>query len=218
MSLAKDKFTSNHDSSVLASTFSHITSGSDRIMVVGVTTRNAGPITGITYNGDSLTKILEVSPYGGYCQSMWYLIAPDTGTHNVVVTATYSEHIDSYVQTLTGALQSDQPNAFTSYYSNAQKIDATLTTTTDIDNCFLFLVFGARGNSFSISNKANMTQLASGYNSFFLEYTNNPQSVAGSVSTGKLEFSTYVYPGLVFVAIEPKDQPILATGNFLQFM
>jgi len=45
-------------------------------------------VTGVTFNGDSLTLVQEGSYYTSSRNygSMWYMLAPDVGTHNVVAT------------------------------------------------------------------------------------------------------------------------------------
>lgn len=67
-------------------TVSHTTSGSDRVMYVGVLIDSGSAFEpSVTYNGVSLTKIVEVetSRYIG----LFRLIAPDTGAHDVVVSS-----------------------------------------------------------------------------------------------------------------------------------
>jgi hypothetical protein len=55
-------------------------SGLDRLMVVMTV-----EATSVTYNGDSFTNHAYV--FDGFMQ-IWYLTAPDTGTHDLVVTGT----------------------------------------------------------------------------------------------------------------------------------
>ena len=58
--------------------------GGNRILIV-VTSGDDEP-TGITYNGTSLTKQNSIGSSGIYATA-WYLVNPDTGTHDLVVTA-----------------------------------------------------------------------------------------------------------------------------------
>lgn len=73
-------------------TWAHTCSGSDRLL--RVTTShfdNSDTIDSITYNGVALTAVPGGSTNNGqYYVTAYYLIAPDTGTHDIVVTVTGS--------------------------------------------------------------------------------------------------------------------------------
>jgi hypothetical protein len=68
--------------------FSHTTSGSDRLMLVGVSFRNdqSETVSSITYNGDALSSVGSVAQGTSARVEIWSLVAPDTGTHDIVVT------------------------------------------------------------------------------------------------------------------------------------
>ena len=108
MALAADAKSSSSGTNADTLTWSHVCTGTDLILLVGVTTGNS-PIaaaTDITYNGVSLTKIdaQELAP----CRSeLWYLIAPTTGTHDIVVTlADMVSAVTGGARSFTGADQS----------------------------------------------------------------------------------------------------------------
>jgi uncharacterized repeat protein (TIGR01451 family) len=73
-------------------TFAHTTTTTaNRVMVVGVslniTNNNAAAVTKVTYNGTNLTLIgAHNDTTNSRRIEMWYLLAPSTGNHNVVVT------------------------------------------------------------------------------------------------------------------------------------
>jgi hypothetical protein len=69
-------------------TISHTTSGSDRLMMVGVSILNSGSetVSGVTYNGGALTRLSNVQTGSHGRVEIWYRKAPDGGTHDVVVT------------------------------------------------------------------------------------------------------------------------------------
>lgn len=77
-------------------TWSHVVgSGNQRALIVTSKCGNGKSISGITYNGVALTKAVgAVYAPDGMIAEIWYLIAPDTGTHNVVITfsASGAEH------------------------------------------------------------------------------------------------------------------------------
>ena len=77
-----------------SATFSFTTSGAHRILFVGTNANSVSTtITGMTYNGVAMTQIPvgSTSMTGGASRTerlyLFYLINPDSGTHNVVVTA-----------------------------------------------------------------------------------------------------------------------------------
>ncbi len=71
-------------------TFLHTTTGANLVMVVGVSLnisgRNSTTVSGVTYNGVALTSAGAAAVTTNRRTEMWYLKAPATGNHNVVVT------------------------------------------------------------------------------------------------------------------------------------
>jgi len=96
MALAFDAASSSSGTDVNSLTWSHVCTGADLLLTVGVDIFNlyndAGipEVGGITYNGVALTKI-DAQAAGTYCRSeLWYLIAPAAGTHDIIVTFTWT--------------------------------------------------------------------------------------------------------------------------------
>ncbi len=99
MALAVDS-TSATDTTSIASTTITISFNNvaGDLMVVGEsmwqTLSGTGDVTAVTYNGVSLTKAVDqtvntgIGPPYGLRSQVWYLIAPATGTNNLVVTIT----------------------------------------------------------------------------------------------------------------------------------
>ncbi len=69
-------------------TISHTTSGVDRLMLVGVSINNDSNeiVTSVTYNGVNLALVGTAQEADDARIEIWRLVAPATGTHNVVVT------------------------------------------------------------------------------------------------------------------------------------
>ena len=82
----------NVDSSFHSSvTFSHITpSGDNRLLVVTVGIRGTQSVSAVTYGGNNLTLATAngSGTTGGQRVEIWYLVAPDVGSADVVVTYT----------------------------------------------------------------------------------------------------------------------------------
>ena len=100
-------------------TFAHTVSGSNTLLVVGASLVDvaigAKVVSGVTYNSVALTKV-RADEYEGVDVTLngevWYLIAPADGSNNIVFS--FTNGTDSFVGgglTITGAKQSDQPDA-----------------------------------------------------------------------------------------------------------
>jgi len=104
MALAFDVASTAHaDASVL--TWPHACTGSNLVLVVGVSSWGRLP-TSVTYNGVALTLIVIQDTDPNYYASLWYLTAPVTGTHDVVVTLDGSNPVIGGATSWTGADQS----------------------------------------------------------------------------------------------------------------
>lgn len=92
-------------------TISHTCSGSDRILFVAIAP-GSRTINSVTYNGDALTEIDFVS-FGPLNAAMYYMVAPDSGAHDIVVTLSASgAPATAAAASYTGASQTDQPDSF----------------------------------------------------------------------------------------------------------
>ena len=101
----------------------HTTGGTNRLMIVGVSINighnNAAKVTGVTWNGTALTQIGAHNDTGGTRRvEQWFLLAPATGTANVIVTvnipSAVSEGVVAGVTTFTGVDQTVPLGSFVS--------------------------------------------------------------------------------------------------------
>jgi hypothetical protein len=82
---------SGYEAALSTYSWNHTVSGTNRLLIVGVSVFAVGTVTGVTYNGVALTHISACDGTNGlYHTEIWYLIAPATGTHSVVVTLSTS--------------------------------------------------------------------------------------------------------------------------------
>jgi len=138
---------------VSSHTYAHTCSGADRFLVVavlgetGFSDATGALITGVTYNGVAATL------WGQRCQGdnggaptsdrwcyFWYLVAPDTGTHDVVITAPIAiSAIGSVCASYTGF---DSLDAVSTDFALAlaANTDFPNTLTTVANNCWTILV------------------------------------------------------------------------------
>ena len=91
-------------------TVSHTVSGSNRLLLVGVTlwpSTMGDTVTSVTWNGTSLTKITHAQAGSSIRTELWKLLAPATGTYNIVVTYTRALNCTVGAISFTGVNQSD---------------------------------------------------------------------------------------------------------------
>lgn len=115
---------------VTSITFSHTITGTDTyLQVCAFTNKTTDQVTGVTYNGAAMTRsttFRSLTGVGG--MSMYRLINPDTGTHNVVVSSSASTYMRAFSASYTGANQSSQPDATGENSGSGTTVTATLTT------------------------------------------------------------------------------------------
>ena len=97
-------------------TISHTTSGTDRLMLVGVSMNNDNfeTVSSITYNGVALTYVNSETRADDARVEIWELVAPPVGTYDVVITfsATLLRYAVAGVTTFTGVDQTDPLGPF----------------------------------------------------------------------------------------------------------
>jgi prepilin-type N-terminal cleavage/methylation domain-containing protein len=159
-SLAVDNASSGTTASDTASsmTVSHTTgSGSDRLMLVGISYNNDDyeTVTGVTYNGTALTEVGTENNADDARVCIYSLVAPDTGTHNVVIN--FSDALNqgaiAGVVTFTGVDQSTPLGTFVS----AQEDDST-PATVNIPSDSGELVFGVASAEYEAFTAATSGQ------------------------------------------------------------
>lgn len=137
-------------------------------------------VTGITYNGQSLTKIREDSSGAG-AAGIWYLINPDSGSNTVTISFTGTcTGVTGGAITLSRAKQSGQPDANNG--ANGTSTTPTVDVTTSADNCWVID---------SVSCQAQTPSVGSGQTSRWNEEegglrsagsTEGPKTPAGAVT------------------------------------
>lgn len=120
---------SNGNANSTSVTVSHVCSGTNRLLVVGIA-HNTGAVSGVTYNGVAMTKV-DSKTQGNSISDLYYLLAPTVGTHDVVVSNGSS--FNTFVECASfNGIGSVQPDAtVTNSATGANSCANTLTTTTD---------------------------------------------------------------------------------------
>lgn len=95
---------------VSSKTFSHTCStASNRVLYV-LAGCSTSTISGVTYNGVAMTRAVQVNLQSSWSE-LWYLVAPATGTNNVVITCAGSNSITGGAVSYINAAQTGQPDA-----------------------------------------------------------------------------------------------------------
>lgn len=123
-----DASSASSETTAASLTFSHtMSSGTNGLLIVAASVQTSGGATlnTVTFNGVSMTKYNEITIASTYFKlSLWYLIAPASGAHNVVATASTTVEIWAAAQSFTGV---DQTTPLGTIVTNT--LDSGQTTT-----------------------------------------------------------------------------------------
>lgn len=204
----------NLTSNLTSHTLAHTCSGTDRILLVGVSVLDSpyDVVTGVTYNGVSMSLIgkkFRTSNRGTYLYS---LIAPSTGSNNIVVSCSSSVRVSIDGVSFTGVAQSGQPESFNTLEIENTTHTLTLTVSTDQS----ILVANAWTNR-SETAGANTTLVGSDFNNIFLRSSTpvgtGSQSLVGTQSdTTWAEFVVAVIKPVATVTSN-QNLPIMGVGS-----
>lgn len=112
-------------------------SSDDRVLLVTIFSNSSSDVvTGVTYGGVSMTRVAAEKAQSNQHTMLYYLIAPATGSNNVVVTNSSSTLTSVHTSFYTGVSQTGFPDASNS--ANAQTVASLeVSVTTTVDNCWL---------------------------------------------------------------------------------
>lgn len=178
-------------------------SGTNRIMLFMLinpsnTTRPTAP----TFNGTSSTFIMEDTT-NSVNFSAWYLIAPATGSHNVVIDAGNSVAVGVY----NGATQSAQPDASTNSQSGGSTTSQTNSITTVADNSWAVCT-GYFPNGGTISGGTGATQRAGSFGMYINDTAADVHPAGSTSQTVSSTVSQTIGIKLLQVSISPAYIPV----------
>jgi hypothetical protein len=187
----------------LGCSFSHTvtSSGADRILIVGI---NGGgnSVTAVEYNNDPLTEIRRDNNGGGGTSahtSLWYLVNPDVGTHDVHITVVILTNLAAGAVSFTGVDQADPIETHNGANGNSAIPATTLTTTTN--EAWLIDVVGTNGGTVSegagqlerwndvqgSTRGAGSTEFTSSAGTFSMSWTRNEGASEWAISAAALK-------------------------------
>lgn len=117
-------------------TWSHTVSGSNRILIVGVSIRNNNnqTVTSVTY-GEIPLSFLGARDNGTSVRvELWYRVSPPTGTNSIVVTLSAAANVVGGAVSLTGVAQTD-PDI--SNFTSGTSTTPSVTVTTDVNGAWV---------------------------------------------------------------------------------
>lgn len=195
-------------------------SGSDRILFVTVSIYNGTPTTvsGITYAGVSMTQINTQLFSTNYRQYLFYLVAPATGSNNIVVTypnSTYQTRTSIAAVSYSGASQTSQPD---SYNSATNASTTSLTATTTVVNSDCWLVTGAMGLRNNLAGGTGTT-LRTATNATVSAWIFDSNGTVGTGSQSLIVTQSTAGPmGLLIASFKPATGAPATNSAFLMFM
>jgi len=188
--------------------------GPNRVMVVSLLSNGTGgssQVTGMTYNGTSLTKLATV-PFNTIASSseamdVWYLINPSSGTHNLTINFSSNQNFLLNIATYVGASQSSFPDT---HVSGAQDSGTSFAITgCSSPSCATGAWTGVSALSqANVSAGSNVTARVGNGTSLFTGDSNGV--VGGGISMGT-NISSSVPTGGLLLSIAPLVPPPHAT-------
>lgn len=159
-SITLDTSGSSFASSVTSSTVSYTTSGSNRILFVGVIGNiSTDVITGVTYNGVSMTLVGKVNTPSDRWTYLFSLVNPASGAHSYTVSASTATNIATDAVSYDGVSQTGQPDATSSNTATATTtITTSITTATNNDWAMIF----ADGPTGATANASGTNRVTNG--------------------------------------------------------
>uniref|UniRef100_A0A6H1ZT25 Uncharacterized protein n=1 Tax=viral metagenome TaxID=1070528 RepID=A0A6H1ZT25_9ZZZZ len=181
MAITFDAQSASAYSSTTTLTWSHICTGSDRLLVAGIYA-GADSTMSVTYGGVSMTQInrlLMTGAAAGQYIYLFYLLSPATGANNVVSTSGTAVGMYGAGSSYAGAKQSAQPDASATQATATSQTTLTTSLTTVADNCW---VVGHAYSGNAVTAGTNTTLRTGSVTALRMLDTNAAQTPAGSHS------------------------------------
>lgn len=200
-------------------TVSHTCTGNDRILFVAVhlqNTADADILEGVTYNGIAMTQGIKIfhqlSPSNVATEEyIYYLINPNSGTHNIV--ATTSTPFDSLLRIQNASYTNVNQTIVPTFNSFGPTISATetLSLTTTVDFSWIFGFFNQMGLSGPVTAQAGTT-IRTQTGTTAIGDSGTYISPAGATSIGVTYTGSAVWTGLTAI-IKPLIEYTVTLDN-----
>lgn len=206
MAIAVDATSTGSANPGTSVTVSHTCTGSDRILFTMVKNGNSAGQSGgtlsCTYNGVSMTEITSTSSGDTTSRiSLFYLLAPATGTHDVVGSSSSNFYIQATSASYTGA-SGTQPDASNSATDATSPYDIAVTTIAD--NCW-YIGCAANGLGNAVAVGTGTTNRGGAGSTACLADGNTAKTPAGSAA---LQWTGTGLHGLIIASFKPGTQVV----------
>lgn len=207
--------------------WNHTCTGSDRILFVAVEASITPSITGVTYNGVSMTLVDSntTQPISVFDEYFLYVLAnPASGTNQVSVQTTGTGNINCYgkAASYTGANSTGQPphkNKGVATSGTTISVAVDTSTSPSTDNCWLVGAGFTDGN-YTSSAGAGTTQRAKGAVGDWVCFydTNAPITPPGSDTVDVTVSNAASVRVLIVASVAPSGGTPTNTTNFFHLM
>ncbi len=192
-------------------TISHTTSGTNRLMLVGISgsySSGSPVISGVTYNGDALS-LVGSQAYSNWKVWIYKLVAPDTGTHDAVVSFSTAPDQGCVVgvETFTGVDQTTPLGTFAGANGNSA------TATVDVSSATGELVFDTLWFYTTYTATAGAGQTQQWQTSSYMTKGSGSIEPGASTVTMSWSISGSFYWAIGAVPIKPATSAIALTSH-----
>lgn len=220
MAIAFDAGSDGGRSTATSITFAHTCTGADLLLLVGVLHGAADTSIAVTYNGVAMTQYDEqLNHAANYRLTLFYLYAPATGTHNIVVTPQpILSDMMPVAASFTGVSQTGFPDAYNGYTSTTGNATKTETITTVAANCWM-VWFGLDefGTTETAGSSTTLRVVNSGYGGVFLADSGGSVGAAGAHSLNIVVSNSADYMNDMVVSLAPSAAAGRTTKNTRAF-
>lgn len=211
MSIIPDTTSSGLTTSGTSLTVSQtITTNTNRVLWVFIVGSLVGDlISGVTYGGAAMTFIQHVQISSNRWSCLWKLIAPVTGTNNIVATSSSADRIELYASSYYNVLQIITPDSVTTNTTLAST-SITGTATVSTNQSWLIAGFNPAGNGTGAGAGA-FARIVSAQNTGIYD-----SNAAYSVGSHSMTINCQANPTTIILStMEPIPN---TSSNFLIFM
>lgn len=187
------------NSGVQNATFSHIVPADkiNRLLIVSIITPPSSPATAVSYNGQAMTEI-STGPVASTTVNVqtFYLISPQSGTANVIITRTTSGSIIANALNIANVNQTTPISNATETFSNTQATSASLTLTSTVSGQLAIGTIGTVSGNPSVGSgqtqifllTSNSTEIGS---SSYKSVTTSTTSVSYTFASSTFAFHSF---------------------------
>jgi hypothetical protein len=165
----------------------------------------------ITYNGVALTKVITGATGDGI--SLWQLIAPPSGTHNIVVVSAGQIYMSAL--SYTGSNQTTPVNASNS--ASATSTSASVSVTPSVANCWMVSYVQDDATASFATTASDVQRGNTGAFADLFMADTNATIASGSAHTQTVTVQSSAW-FMVGFALAPSGGAAVVNSNFLSFM